>query len=160
LACLAASEAVLAKGATVRVVISGDTVPEPIVVADPGRLRPFTVWAGAGVTISGVPQHDGFIVNWWHGVVPEPPASAPRYQVAFYADRSDDGGATPAYVVTYAYDAVTDRGFVYLPGRQDPYGDLNIRTMYRGGLEGHWLLSTGAWDDFIVPTLASDAERE
>ena len=150
---------VSAKGATVRVVVTGGALHEPIDIADPGALRPFGVWAGPGVTISGQPQRDGFIVNWWHGAVTEPSSHLPRHEVQFYAARGDESPAL-AYVVTYVYDPPTDRGYVYLPGRGEPHAAMNMRNMYRGGMEGQWFLSTGAWDDLIMPLLLARLGRD
>jgi hypothetical protein len=76
-----------AKGATVRIVITGGDLKQALDVRSATELQSFQVWAGAGVTVSGNPQTSGFIVHWRGGTVAEPPATLPRYEVAFYAAR-------------------------------------------------------------------------
>jgi hypothetical protein len=63
---------IVAKASTVKTTI---TIPErfaAIEITDPA-VGEFCVWAGAGVLINGVPQTDGFIVDWTKGPMAKPP---------------------------------------------------------------------------------------
>lgn len=152
--------ALLAKGPTVKITIQGPGISTPIESTDT-KLAAFNVWSGPGVQINGVDQTEGFIIDWGKGPMPEPAAALPRYEVSFYAGRPSE----LVYVVSYAFNAKTGQGFVYLPG-----GSLNMATMYRGNLEGHWFHATIAWDNFArqllgraqseKPTESQDGRRQ
>src|SRR5206468_3155174 len=108
----------------------------------------FTVWAGTGVGINNIPQTEGFIVDWKTGPVAAPKATLPRYQVSFHVlhQRPSD------YVVYYAYDPATRRGYVYLPGKGEKFYESNTFLIFRG-IEGNWLSATGSWTEIARPLI-------
>ena len=72
------------------------------------------------------------------GIV-EPPKGVPVYEVSFMTNR----GNPSTYVVRYAIDLSTKRGYVYLPGKTDAGYRDNVFLIYRG-VEGNWF---HAWSD-------------
>jgi hypothetical protein len=156
----ASSSAVLAKGITSRIVISGARLVEPIPLAG-DTVRQFSVWSGPGVEVNDVPQLDGFIVNWRAGAVPDPSDDLPHFDIAFYAfDTASDSvrvNAVPdrlVYSVSYVVDRVTGEGYVYVPGPGDSRYRQNVRTILRGSsYEGHWFRASSAWQNIIASLL-------
>jgi hypothetical protein len=153
-----------AKGATLKIVISGADLVAPIAIADPTIIQPFQVWAGAGTqscVLRVCREHsEGFIVDWTSGVVADRPSGLQRYIVSFYTTARNampHAGETPleqpTYVVWYEYDPAAGRGFVYLPGKDDEWYQVNTRAILRER-EGNWLYATGAWDDVAGPLVA------
>src|SRR5580704_7171887 len=61
LAVLSAPSSLLAKGATVRVVITGPDIPQSIEIAEANTLTAFNVWTGPGPSSN---EDVGFIVKW------------------------------------------------------------------------------------------------
>jgi hypothetical protein len=152
---LAVSPSLSAKGETTRITISGGDLSSPIAITDPAILRQFQVWSGAGTfhgrggISNSVEATEGFIVDWPSGVVTDRPDGLQRYEVAFYA-----GGPLPVYTIFYELDAVTDRGYVYLPGKADELYTVNTSAIFRGhGFEGHWLRATLAWQQVVARLL-------
>jgi len=143
-----------AKGATVKVTIRGASLAAPIEITDRSILADFNVWDGPGTYINNAEQTKGFIVDWSQGIVANPPEGLPVYDVSFYTRYSDsppDERPVLVYVVSYAYDASTRQGYVYLPSSQ-----LNTRSIWHGhGFEGNWLRATNAWRDVVTPLLAT-----
>ena len=93
---------------------------------------------------------EGFIIDWPSGVLGERPGGLPRYEVAFYVRSS----IQPVYVVFYEPDTSGDRGYVYLPGKDDASYRVNVRTIFRGhGFEGRWLRASTAWQQAVAPLL-------
>jgi hypothetical protein len=154
---LALAASPYAKGSTIRITISGSTLPAPIDIMDSAVLAKFQVWAGPGVSYGRRPdgtvfeEKEGFIIDWSSGVVGEHRNGLPRYQVAFYVSSSDQ----PVYVVFYEPDSSGGGGYVYLPGRGDDLYQVNGRAMSHGhGLEGHWLRASGEWESVAAPLIA------
>ena len=105
------------------------------------------------------------LANWKNGVVANPPARVPRYELSWYA-RCHQGGTCRstqpflAYVVVYARDPSSGYGFVYLPGKGEPSYDVNVRSISRGPhVEGHWFRTTESWDRFVDPLIARSPAR-
>jgi hypothetical protein len=146
---LFSSRGLFAKGPTLKVVISGRSLSTPIIIDDRKTLANFNIWSGPGTS----PRHDeGFIVDWsTSGVVP--PRDLKQYQVSFYANHHPDG---PDYVMTYVYDPVGRKGYVYLPGRGEPEYERNTFSIYRQ-VEGHWFLAIKAWDNLVEPLIKNAA---
>jgi hypothetical protein len=152
---MAVCPALLAKGETTRITISGGDLSSPIAITDPAIARQFHVWSGAG-TFQGrggisnsVEATEGFIVDWSSGVVTDRPNGLQRYEVAFYAE-----GPLPVYTVLYELDASSDRGYVYLPGSTDASYQVNVKSIFRGhGFEGHWLRANLAWEQAMARVL-------
>jgi hypothetical protein len=104
----------------------------------------------------------GFIINWKAGLAPQPRSEIEHYQVAFYVGCRTIPNAPKclaekphlAYVVLYDYDGKSKEGFVYLPRIEEPWGNLNVGSIYHGnGIEGHWFRATDAWRRFVEPIL-------
>jgi hypothetical protein len=147
-----------AKGRTVKVVIAGGHLAHPIVLAE-DTVKQFGVWAGAGVTIDGVPQTSGFIIDWSQGAIEPPKEGLARYTVSFYAGCKvgQDFGCnteTPllSYVVVYAHEPSAGKGYVYLPGKNEEWYSLNIQSIFRK-LEGQWFQATPEWERIVNPLI-------
>jgi hypothetical protein len=171
-----ASSPLWAKGAMVRIEISGGTLTSPLQITDPQRLEEFTFWDGPGnngVTLDNAAS--GSIIDWKTGFVAQHPTDLQRYEVSFYSMGCPRDDPAPrdgkhycadvpvlAYVVFYEYDASSKQGFVYLPGEGDP-GELegiDSSTIYRGpGVAGHWFRATNPWADFVGPLIAKAQHR-
>jgi hypothetical protein len=153
LASFTISAPLWAKGDMVLVEIKGASLKSPIQITDP-RIEEFNIWVG-------------FIIDWQAGVVAQRPSGLQHYEVSFYA-----GCRTPerwnsnvrdclaekprlAYVVSYDYDPSSKRGFVYLPGKGDPFYYVNLGSIGHSGREGNWFLATASWEDFVRPLIAN-----
>jgi hypothetical protein len=134
-----------AKGTTVRIVISGGDLAEPVEITDPKVAACFHVWSGRG-TSSGEPQ--SFIIDWLKGKA-EAPKGHPVYQVSFVTTRLD----RTTYVVSYVVDPSTKQGYVYLPGKADPGYEDNVWLIYRG-VEGNWFHAWSEWEGTAHPLIA------
>jgi hypothetical protein len=148
-----------AKGDTVKIRIKGAGLSIPIDITDP-KIKAFNVWAGPGVTVNGVEQTEGFIVEWSKGVVAQLPTGLQHHEVSFYdgCETGDPncrtGEPSLTYVVSYAYNRSTGQGFVYLLGTDDEQFQLNKAMWHGHGFEGNWLRATKAWEDFVNPLIA------
>jgi hypothetical protein len=151
-----------AKGDMVLIEIKGETLTTPIKITDP-RIQEFNVWSGPGVNGTRLENARGFIIDWQSGVVPRLPAGLQRHEVSFYAGCNtipDDPRCLAekpqlAYVVSYDYDPLSKRGFVYLPRRGEPWFEVNGGTIWHGsGIEGHWFFATDSWENFVRPLIA------
>src|SRR4051794_583356 len=145
-----------AKAPTIRITIKSDNGSAPIEITDTA-VGDFNVWAGPGVRINEVPQTIGFIPDWDKGALKQPESTLPRYKTSFYTGcrQSEIAGCDHpeqqlSYVVLYVYDAAAAQGFVYIPGRGEPWYDLNTRSILRG-LEGNWFAATREWQRFVTP---------
>jgi hypothetical protein len=147
-----AQAVVFAKGTTTKVVITGGGLGSPVEISDLATLKNFNVWSGPGTRMNGVEGRDGFIVNWPAGVVSERPRGLFTFELSFYvryANRPfDEQPDQLAYVVSYALDPATGQGYVYLPGRNDRYYQLNTKAILRG-VEGKWFRATPAWQNMF-----------
>src|SRR5438128_5676674 len=127
-----------AKGETIKITIAGGGLAEPIVITDAAVLKQFNVWSGPGTggSIGAVPWKatDGFVIEG--SPLEDVPHGLLRYEVAFVVDR---GGRDDrrAYTIFYEHDAATDRGYVYIPGRDDPHWSGNV-FLICGSTEGRW----------------------
>jgi hypothetical protein len=137
----------LGKGKTVKVVIAGDNLAKPVEISDPKTLADFQVWAGPGTSSN---QGQAFIVDWSSGPIKKLPEGLNRYEVSFYVDGLD----RVAYVVFYAFDHSTGRGYVYIPGKSDQHFQSNVRTIFRG-VEGSWFHAWTVWDSVAGPLIAN-----
>jgi hypothetical protein len=161
---LALSKALTAKGSTSRITISGGSLANPIEIKDANVVKEFQIWAGPGTRTCGGGRSncadgtEGFIADWSSGAVADKPSGLPRYDVAFFVidDRFPDRREPEqlAYVVSYEYDAARSQGYVYLPGRDDKWYQLNTRSIYRSK-EGNWFRASRAWQDAVVSLIAN-----
>jgi hypothetical protein len=147
-----------AKGDPVRIAIEGGGLVSPVEIADPHILNRFIVWGGLGTS-----EVEGFIIDWGSGPATDKPVGLQRYKVSFYSmspdrgnERRSPGVEYLSYTVFYEYDATSQRGFVYLPGKNDPEWANNVASIHRG-VEGNWLQATAAWDQAVNPLLAQAA---
>jgi len=150
-----------AKGTIVKITIKGPNLPSSIEITD-GGIKDFTPWAGPGVAINGVKQTEGFIIDWAQGTLSGRPGNLQRYEVSFYArmyGQPEGSKEELVHVVIYEYDALTGRGYVYLPGRTDEWYPLNTSKMVHDRLEGNWFRATRAWDNFVRPFLSKTAAK-
>jgi hypothetical protein len=158
---LAVSAPLWAKGEMVLIEVKGATLPTPIRITDP-KIEDFSPWAGPGVNGASVPNAEGFIIDWHAGVLSQqaahPASGLQHYEVSFYEGcRTRNDWCTEkeprlVYVVSYDYDPSSPRGFIYLPGKDDPSYDINVRTIWRR-IEGNWFFATGSWEKFIRPVI-------
>jgi hypothetical protein len=157
-----------AKGDTVVIEVQGGALTTPLKITDP-RIQDFNIWSGPGVNGATLENATGFIIDWPAGVVAPAPAGLQHYEISFY-----EGCRVPndwcraekpslAYVVFYDYDPSSKRGFVYLPGKGEPWYVMNVRSIWHGdGVEGHWFLAADSWEGFVRPLIAKcrkDANR-
>jgi hypothetical protein len=134
-----------AKGDTVKITIQGADLRTPIQITDRKVLANIQVWSGLGTSSSEPgfdPKAPSFIIDWSQGPIAEPPKGLPHYEVSFYTNMPTE---RLIYVVSYALDAATGHGYVYLPGRNDKNYYLNVGTILRG-VEGNWFRSWTQWD--------------
>jgi hypothetical protein len=135
-----------AKSETIKIEVIGSELNQPIEIVDAPTLRRFSIWTSPGI-------------DWKAGAVP-----APR-QVKSYTIVFHQGGREPMhdwhrrYVVTYAIDADTRRGYIHLPGKDagDVY-NRNVFSIYRG-VEGQWFNATPEWESLVRPTIESGGGR-
>jgi hypothetical protein len=131
-------------------VISRITLSAPgldVEIVDEKARNDFRVGPGPGNTLNGMPnwKPNSWIVEDWVHPVAEPDQSLRRVKATFTIDRGSARGARP-YVVFYVYDPVANQGFVYLPGRGEPFYNENVNLLYRGNdFEGHWFRTTPEW---------------
>jgi hypothetical protein len=141
-----------AKGETSKITIQGADLKTPIQITDRKVLANIHVGSGPG-TSSSQPGFDlnapSFIVDSSQGPTAEPPQGLPHYEVLFYADVPDE---RLVYVVSYAFDAATGHGYVYLPGRKDKNYRLNVGTIFHGA-EGKWFHAGSKWDSVARPLI-------
>ena len=157
----AASSPLWAKGDMVRIVIDGGKLVSPVQITDWKTLTDFVFWDGpgnSGVTLGHATS--GSIIDWKVGIVAEHPIGLQHYEISFYMMQEVP---TPrlVYVVFHEYDASSNRGFVYLPGKGEPGGleEIDSGSIYRGtGVAGHWFRATQSWADLVGPLVAK-AER-
>jgi hypothetical protein len=137
----------LAKGKTVKVVVAGGDLAKPVEITDPNTLADFQVWSGPGTSSN---QAQAFIVDWSRGAIKELPSGLTQYEVSFYVDEPEE---RIAYIVLYAFDPTTRRGYVHIPGNRDPHFQSNVRTIWRG-VEGSWFHAWIAWDKVAAPLIS------
>ncbi len=143
-----------AKGVTARITVTDVRLGTSIHITEPSVLERFNVWAGRGtfVTIAGRETEGtvGFIIDWLAGVVRPPPVGLPRYEVRFFVRHSNSVTEQLVYIVFYARDPSSGRGFVYLPGESDDPYRLNVKAIHRGrNLEGNWFRASRSWQDAV-----------
>lgn len=106
---------------TVRLVLTGGDLRQPITVDDPALMAESNVYRGAFL--------DG------PAGIPDPRLA--RYRVAFDL-QTLHGVKHEAYVVWYVTSPDTGEAFVYLPGDGDIEYRSNIASIIRDGRDGTW----------------------
>jgi hypothetical protein len=149
---LATPASLLAKSPTLKIVIQGADLTTPIQITDGKVLANFQVFSGKG-TYTNEPrlEEPSFIIDWSEGPTVGPPKALPRYEILFYVDRHNE---RLVYAVSYAFDAVTGEGYVYLPGKNDENYALNVHTIIRR-VEGKWFHSWAKWDSVAQQLIQS-----
>jgi len=133
------------QGVTSRITLSAPGLS--VEVVDEKMRNDFRVGGGPGNTLNGVPnwKPKSWIIEDWLHPVAEPDRSLLRVTATFSIDRGSARGARP-YVVYYAFDPSSNQGFVYLPGRGEPFYNENVNLLFRGDdFEGHWFLAIPEW---------------
>jgi hypothetical protein len=139
-------------------VISRITLSAPgfdIEIVDEKARNDFRVGGGPGNTLNGTPNwgRKSWIVQDWTQPVAEPDRSLLRVKATFTIDRRSARGPRP-YVVFYVYDPVAAQGFVYLPGKGEPFYIENVNLLYRGDdFEGRWFRATSEWTTHVQPLI-------
>jgi hypothetical protein len=146
---------VFAKAETSKITIKGADLRVPIEITDPKTLANFSVWTGPGTSCTGAGcpersarQAESFIVDWSQAVA-EPPSGLQRYEVSFYAKTPKE---RLIYVVFYEYDAATEHGYIYFPGRTEEWYRLNVSTIFHG-VEGKWFRAWSVWESVARPLI-------
>jgi len=132
----------MAKGPTLKITIKGPDLTSPVEIKEQRILEKFNVWAGAGVGT------EGFIVDWEKGPVAEPRETLRRYEVSFHVMHQGPS----SYVVSFAYDPETGKGYVYLPGTGEKFNQSNTFLIFRN-VEGNWFSATKAWTEIAAPLI-------
>lgn len=120
-----------AKGATVKLTITGTTLTQPLELTDPVLLASSNVFEGSFLGTQRI----------------QPDPSLPRYRVSFHVQppRWMKRDVEVKYVVLYAKNAQTGEGFIYLPARDEDGYRLNIGTILRDGRDGTWQAASPTW---------------
>lgn len=135
-----------AKGPTLKITIEGADLSSPIEITDELVLEKFSLWTGTAT----MPQTEDFIVDWGKGPVSKQVIlGLPQYKVSFHLIHQD---RPTSYVVFYAFDPATGKGYGYLPGMGEKYYGSNVYVVGRG-FEGKWLNATRAWTDLAKPAI-------
>ena len=132
LACVLCAAPVGAKGKTVKLVVSGGGLQEPIEIA------------GKDVLFAN-PWGEEFVHPWT--ALDTPPQAVRRYEVSFY-DELRPGDVQMKYVVDYATNH-PGRGAIFLPGRGDARYRLNASTILRDGRDGRWFPASDEWERVV-----------
>jgi hypothetical protein len=133
LAVLILAAPVLAKGSAELITIQGPGLEEPYEITDSEVLSRFNPWAAQFIGDAGP-----------LGTPPDVGDQTP-YEVSFYFG-DNKGGLDLGYVFYYYTDPNEGQGFIYLPGKDEPYYRVNNSTILRGRQDGTWYQATPAWD--------------
>jgi hypothetical protein len=160
---LSIAEPASAKGKTARIEITGASLAAPLKITDPRIVGSFSIWNGPGVAVNGQPVYldpryqDGTFIDWPKGQLAQAPTGLQRYEVSFYcAFAQPKEEVTFCYGVTYAYDASSNQGYMYLPGPNDEAFKLNTPAIYHG-VEGNWFHTTSSWEKLVRPLIEKAA---
>jgi hypothetical protein len=110
---------VFAKADISKITIRGADLKTTIEITDPKTLARFNVWAGPGTSWGGGKSPPAWVNTFiidWSQIVAKHAKGLQRYQVSCYAKLPNE---RLIYVVFYEFDPVTQRGYIYLPGRTD-----------------------------------------
>jgi hypothetical protein len=132
LACSLLTVSVGAKGKTVKLVVSGGALQQPIEIS------------GKDVLFAN-PWGEEFVHPWT--AMAEPPQALGRYEVSFYEELGP-GNVQMKYVVDFV-PSLPGRGAIHLPGRGDARYRLNVGTILRDGRDGRWFPASDAWERVV-----------
>ena len=132
------------------ILVSGGELKQPVEITDPEILRQFDPWGGAFVNWHRV---SGGRLSW-------------EYEVLFFkrgvepSTRYDRDGMTMIYGIRYCIDEEGGPGSVHLAGRDDKFGEENVRMIWDGTQAGRWHPATPAWKAFIQGLVAGQETGE
>ena len=132
LICGALTAPLVAKGTTVKLVVSGGGLATPIEIT------------GKDVTFAN-PWGDAFVHAWTS--IPPPPTDRPLYQVSFYEELGP-GNVKMMYIVEYMRNGEAG-GAIHLPGHDDQRYRLNVSTILRDGRDGQWFAASDEWERVV-----------
>jgi len=135
---LLASIGLEAKGATVKLTITGPGLTAPVEIVEAAILAESNVFAGSfiGDTVDTAPQ-----------------AKVATYTVSFDVQPPQNRPVKTAYAVLLAREVRTGALWLYLPGRGEAGYGLNVGTILRDGQDGHWHRPPAAWASAIAKYL-------
>jgi len=132
---LALPTAAWAKGDTARLVLTCVGFARPIEIRNPAALAPENgPWGG------------GFIDSTKGAVTAAPTRRV--CQVDFYV-RYSKHDERLAYVIYYYPGTNGASGYVYLPGRNEPWYWMNVSAMFRKGIDGTWRVASRRWEEAL-----------
>ena len=134
-----------AKGPVDAIVIRGGGLQSPVTITERSALGDFDPWSGRFID--------------WQRRGPRAASSAPldsvrSYEVLFYMhwrgrhSALDRDGMALVYDVRYVPGLAGEPGWVYLPGRDDPYR-VNRSTIERDGEDGAWHHASAAFSALV-----------
>lgn len=123
--------ALVAKGTTVKLVVSGGDLREPIEITKDVQFAD--------------PWGDAFVHSWIS--IPAPPADRKRFSVEFYEELGNRD-VKRMYVVEYC-PSPFGRGAIHLPGSGEEHYRLNVSTISRSKRDGQWFPASDAWERVV-----------
>ena len=129
-----------AKGATVKLTITGPGLTAPVEIVERGIVDQSNVWEGSfiGKRLEAAPQ-----------------VTLPLYTVTFDVQLPEwqRAGVRRMYTVSVVRDPRGGGLLLYLPGRGEPGYGLNVSTMLRDTQDGHWHRPPAAWASLVAEYL-------
>jgi hypothetical protein len=125
---------VLAKGSVGKITIESPDLADPVEITDRDIVLRFNPWAAQFIGRVGPFSRP-----------PEVGQQAP-YQVYFYLENGY-GQLELSYMLYYYPQPAGTRGYIYMPGKGEPYYPVNVRTILREESDGRWHQSTPVWED-------------
>lgn len=147
-AILSPVQAVLAKGVTVKISITGGQLSGPIDVIRPDVVSQFSIWSGPNSfwrMKDGIKHTDysRIFADFPGGVVDPPADNFSHYNVEFHiAGTPDQPPWDETYRVRYVINSSEIGGYMYLP-TGNPF-------IYHG-VEGNWFHSSESWETLVRP---------
>jgi hypothetical protein len=132
---LALPTAAWAKGDTARLVMTCVGFERPIEIRNPAAL-----------TVENGPWGGGFIDSTKGAVAGAPTRRV--CQVDFYVRYSKQDERL-AYVIYYYPGKNGAPGYIYLPGRNEPWYWMNAGAMFRPGIDGTWRVASRRWEQAL-----------
>lgn len=129
-----------AKEPTAKITISGGGLTSEIEVTDPRILDISNMWYGKFLDQS-------------KSAAKESPMGLRTYEVWLYIKFSEND-VRRRYVLYYSPDPSTGQGYIFLPGKGQPWYWLNVSAHFQNGRDGNWSYASPAWEDLIKPVIA------
>ena len=132
-----------AKGPVDKITVGGPLLDGEVEMADPAVLEKFSPWAAQYLDAAGP--------------LAEPPIVWDRvpYEVYFYL-ADDDGEMELSYVLYYYPRNGGRNAYVYLPGADEPYHDINAELILSAN-DGKWFNADPAWEAAVEQALVANA---